>query len=92
MVVAAVAISVTVLVLQEDGFVCEVASKSDGCDAESRETTLEPLEAGERTSVPPGLSASSQSRSLLVRLEAERTPSSTDHVRAVLMQRQACGH
>ena len=48
-------ITMGVVILEENGFICEVTGESDGSNAETRERALEPVPAGKRTGVSPGL-------------------------------------
>lgn len=50
-----VGVTVVVVILQEEMFVCAVGSEGDGCDAQTGEETLEAVPPGERASIAPGL-------------------------------------
>lgn len=62
-----VSMAVGVVVLEEDGFVCEISSESDGSNSKTGERASESVEAGEWASVAPGLAA----RIMLEKAKAE---------------------
>jgi hypothetical protein len=51
----AVAVTVVVVILQEEMLVCAVGSEGDGSDAQSGEETLEAVPPAEGASISPGL-------------------------------------
>ena len=52
---AVVAVTVVVVILQEEMLVCAVGSECDGSNAETREESLEAVPPTEGTSITPGL-------------------------------------
>ena len=57
-----VSVAVSVIVLEEDGLVCEVASKGDSGDTETGEGALESVPAREGAGVSPGLAVGLRQR------------------------------
>lgn len=55
MVGLAVAVTVVVVILQEEVLVCAVGSEGDGSDTQAGEETLEAVPPAEGTSIAPGL-------------------------------------